>query len=228
MEEDKLIESKKILTDYMLELNNDIQRAEDLVNTGADEEMYFALQTVLNELEKLQKEKNTMLEDITKMNNYIEDLQKMVNWGDIVITECPECNKKFTINCCREVQNLKEKVNELQKNALNSEKTVHTCLHCGNDTPLYCEKCHQELITKNAELQLKNEELITYCKKCIIIDRLNEYVENSIPKQDIKDKIEELYSYIEENSDEQGYWGDKNPEELYMEIHFLEELLGGE
>lgn len=44
-------------------------------------------------------------------------------------------------------------------NALNSEKTVHTCLHCGNDTPLYCEKCQQELITKNAELQLENKNL---------------------------------------------------------------------
>lgn len=56
MEEDKLIKSKKILTDYMLELNNDIQSAEEWCNTGADEEMYFALQTVLNELERLQKE----------------------------------------------------------------------------------------------------------------------------------------------------------------------------
>lgn len=56
MEEDKLIESKKILTDYMLELNRDIQSAEEWVNTGADEEMYFALQTVLNKLERLQKE----------------------------------------------------------------------------------------------------------------------------------------------------------------------------
>lgn len=56
MEEDKLIESKKILTDYMLELNRDIQSAEDWVNTGADEEMYFALQTVLNELDRLKKE----------------------------------------------------------------------------------------------------------------------------------------------------------------------------
>lgn len=46
-------------------------------------------------------------------------------------------------------------------NALNSKKTVHTCLHCGNDTPLYCEKCYQELISKNAELQLENEKLKT-------------------------------------------------------------------
>lgn len=56
MEEDKLKESKKILTDYMLELNADIQRAEDWVNTGADEDMYFAIKTVIDELERLQKE----------------------------------------------------------------------------------------------------------------------------------------------------------------------------
>lgn len=55
MEEDKLKESKKILTNYMLELNRDIQSAEEWANTGADEEMYFAIQTVLNELERLQK-----------------------------------------------------------------------------------------------------------------------------------------------------------------------------
>ena len=102
MEENKLIESKKILTDYMLELNNDIQRAEDWVNTGADEEMYFAIKTVIDELERLQKE-----------------------------------------------------------NALNFEKTVHTCLHCSENTPLYCEKCYQELISKNAELQLENEKIKT-------------------------------------------------------------------
>ena len=49
-------ESKKVLTDYMLELNADIQRAEDWVNTGADEEIYFALKTVLDRLEQLEKE----------------------------------------------------------------------------------------------------------------------------------------------------------------------------
>ena len=73
-----------------------------VVNTGADEEMYFAIKTVIDELERLQKE-----------------------------------------------------------NALNFEKTVHTCLHCSENTPLYCEKCYQELISKNAELQLENEKIKT-------------------------------------------------------------------
>lgn len=85
-------------------------------------------------------------------------------------------------------------------NALNSEKTVHTCLHCGNDTPLYCEKCCQELITKNAELQLENNQLKRkifdlynssgeYEKaKCIMTKELREY----IPKQMIRDKFKRI------------------------------------
>lgn len=115
MEEDKLIESKKILTDYMLELNNDIQSAEDWVNTGADEEMYFALKTVLNELERLQ---------------------------------------------------------ELYKQASK-------CLHCSENLPLYCEKCQQDLITKNAELQLKYEVFIetNYIPKTVIRDRITDLEE---------------------------------------------------
>lgn len=182
MEENKLIESKKILTDYMLELNDDIQRAEDWVNTGADEEMYFALQTVLNELERLQKE-----------------------------------------------------------NALNSEKTVHTCLHCGNDTPLYCENCYQELISKNAELQLENNQLKRkifdlynssgeYEKaKCIMTKELREY----IPKQVIRDKIEEVneeYKKYTEKWEKSGM-NKEHPFYKYIvrleaQIEILEELLG--
>lgn len=54
-----------------------------------------------------------------------------------------------------------DKIIDLGINALKNEKTVHTCLHCGNDTPLYCENCYQELIGKNAELQLKNEKIKT-------------------------------------------------------------------
>lgn len=48
----------------------------------------------------------------------------------------------------------------------------------------------------------------------------------SIPKSVIREKIEELESYIQEMSDEQGYWGSKNPDEIYNKIDVLEELLG--
>lgn len=140
MEENKLIESKKILTDYMLELNNDIQRAEDWVNTGVDEEMYFALKTVLNELERLQKE------------------------FEAVDHECSRLERKEI-----ELENKK-------------------CLHCGNDTPLYCENCYQELISKNAELQLENEHSVIATKLAI----MQKQIDDSIPKQVIRDKIKEL------------------------------------
>ena len=175
MEEDKLIESKKILTDYMLELNDDIQRAEDWVNTGADEEMYFAIKTVIDELERLQKE-----------------------------------------------------------NAQDFEKTVHTCLHCGNDTPLYCEKCQQELITKNAELQVEIEELKQdnskqWKERC----KLSFEVDDSIPKQVIRDKKEEVnkeYKKYTEKWEKSGM-NKEHPFYRYIvrleaQIDILEELYG--
>lgn len=46
-----------------------------------------------------------------------------------------------------------------------------------------------------------------------------------IPKQKVKDKIEDLENYIQENSDEQGYWGDINTDIIYKEIDDLQELL---
>ena len=77
MEENKLIESKKILTDYMLELNRDIQSAEDWANTGADEEMYFALQTVLNELERYKRIKPVDLD-----GEYTLSIEEFLNVSD--------------------------------------------------------------------------------------------------------------------------------------------------
>lgn len=83
-------------------------------------------------------------------------------------------------------------------NALNSEKTVHTCLHCENDTPLYCEKCYQELIGKNAELQTVLQNRINYTKllEKDLFENSSNYV---VPKQVIRDKIQEYEAqgYIE-------------------------------
>ena len=47
----------------------------------------------------------------------------------------------------------------------------------------------------------------------------------TIPIQKVKDKIEYLEDYIEENSDEQGYWGNINPDVIYGQIEILEEIL---
>lgn len=78
------------------------------------------------------------------------------------------------------------------------------CLHCGENTPLYCEKCQQELITKNAELQLEIEKLKQdnskqWKERC----KLSFEVDDSIPKQKVRDKIEELKAKYNLGDD---YW----------------------
>ena len=60
------------------------------------------------------------------------------------------------------------------------------------------------------------------CKKCIIRDELDEYVNNSIPIKKVKDKIEELKKKVEELTDEKGYWGGSD---LLEQIKVLQELL---
>lgn len=50
-------------------------------------------------------------------------------------------------------------------------------------------------------------------------------VDESISKEKVKDKIEFLEDYIAENSDEQGYWGNRNPDVIYGQIEILEEIL---
>ena len=65
----------------------------------------------------------------------------------------------------------------------------------------------------------ENEEIKENCKKCIIRDELDEYVNNSVPVQKIKDKIEELKEEKEE------YYSREKIEELDDKIQVLQELL---
>ena len=53
-----------------------------------------------------------------------------------------------------------------------------------------------------------------------------EYVEkNYIHKDELRAKKQELEDYIQENSDEQGYWGRITQEEIYTQIDIIDELL---
>lgn len=103
MEEDKLKDSKKVLTDYMLELNADIQRAEDWVNTGADEEMYFALKTVLDRLEQLEKENKELKESHDYIYEAYQDAgKKMFDYQEQLDDSIPKSV-------------IREKIEELEK-----------------------------------------------------------------------------------------------------------------
>lgn len=69
---------------------------------------------------------------------------------------------------------------------------------------------------------LQNDTTIRVVKKdgiCVLC------VDESISKEKVKYKIESLEDYIEENSDEQGYWGNINPDVIYGQIEILEEIL---
>lgn len=65
------------------------------------------------------------------------------------------------------------------------------------------------------------EDFRCYTRKVINGVFQDEYIK----KSKIKNKIEELENYIQENSDGQGYWGTKHQEEIYAKIEILEELL---
>ena len=69
---------------------------------------------------------------------------------------------------------------------------------------------------------LQNDTTVRVMKKygiCVLC------VYESISKEKVKYKIEFLEDYIEENSDEQGYWGNINPDVIYGQIEILEEIL---
>lgn len=82
------------------------------------------------------------------------------------------------------------------------------------------------------ETQIKNETLEELLQGTLYEmykyyrDLANSYQGNCISKEKVKDKIKYLKDYIEENSDEQGYWGNINSDIIYGKIEILEELLG--
>ena len=145
-----------------------------------------SLNNLLNELERLQKENALNFEKTvqnSKLKYLIDSNLEKTEDGEYIVDS----------NACQTL------VRHLIRIVDNEEYDV-TCLHCGNDTPLYCEKCQQELITKNAELQLENNQLKRkifdlynssgeYEKaKCIMTKELREY----IPKQVIRDKFKRI------------------------------------
>lgn len=86
---------------------------------------------------------------------------------------------------------------------------------------------YQEVLKENEELKFEERSrIIGKCGDAEIHDVINKVLSNDyIPVQKIKNKIEELENYIQENSDEQGYWGNINSDIIYGKIEILEESL---
>ncbi len=104
--------------------------------------------------------------------------------------------------------------------------STNKCNICGRYEKEECmlerNRCEQHILLDYKRVLKENEEIKENCKKCIIRDELDEYVNNSIPIQKIKDKIKELKKKVEELTDEKGYWGGSD---LLEQIKVLEEML---
>lgn len=82
----------------------------------------------------------------------------------------------------------------------------------------------EQLEKENKNLDKLAKTMMNNCTKALEDTVKHDY----IPKSAIMEKVEELENYIQENSDEQGYWGSKSADEIYNKIDILKELLGEE
>lgn len=89
---------------------------------------------------------------------------------------------------------------------------------------------YKRVLKENEELK-NNKTLVENCKKCIIRDELDEYVNNSISVQTIKAKIEELdieistCEYADDDSEEYKQEIEKDKAELLIAKKVLQQLL---
>lgn len=132
------------------------------------------------------------------MENSIEEAIKiMEHWVEY------EKNNKEKINRADELINIQETILLNYKRALKENEELKRK-----------NKTLEELLQGNLY------ELYKYYKELA-----GTYQGNCISKEKIKNKIEYLKDYIEENSDEQGYWGNINSDIIYGKIEILEESL---
>ena len=52
-------------------------------------------------------------DEIEKLQQENIDLKQMINFPSVTITTCPKCGERYSINYCREVYKLEEKIKEL-------------------------------------------------------------------------------------------------------------------
>ena len=69
---------------------------------------------------------------------------------------------------------------------------------------------------------LQNDTTVRVVKKDGILALC---VDKSISKEKVEDKVRELECYIQENSDDEGYFGNINTDVIYGQIEILEEIL---
>lgn len=90
-----------------------------------------------------------------------------------------------------------------------------------------CKKCYDEYTENDYNKRIMPIKAIKDYRRTIAEyaeseeSKINEYIKKDI----IREKITALEDYIAINSDEQGYWGSRDVEELYTIIEAYEKLL---
>ena len=112
-----------------------------------------------------------------------------------------------------------EYLKNLIKNPTISQDPFYTTKIAIDTVLNYIEKLENRLKEKENIIKKTSLEAQKYFDMLMEV----EYGRDTIPKQKIRDKIEELKDKEQELSDEQGYWGGQD---LLAQIEILEELLG--
>ena len=136
--------------------------------------------------------------------------------------EAIECLEKYTKletygerNLEKDIITVLELLKEIQKK-LEIVNDYNYWVLLSADRGIELKKLQKE----NEELEKINNELEAEKNEAI-----RRYNFETIPIKKIKDKIEYLKDYIEENSEDEGYFGNINPDVIYGQIEILEKIL---
>ena len=146
---------------------------------------------------------NSVEEDIAKVNTYIE-----------LVLEKDYCN-------CNELNTI------LGKHCDGSKNVAYAMQHILSDYKRVLKENEELKVVKSViqTLQInsiEDEKYIVISKSSFLDGSYKHLLDDYIPIQKVKDKIEELKKKVEELTDDKGYWGGSD---LLEQIKVLQELL---
>ncbi len=99
-----------------------------------------------------------LLLEIQQLQQENEDLKTMVNFPSVIITTCPKCGERYSINYCREIYELEDKNKKLNNILIEFEKGLEKKkkkLDTSNDFDRYARLIIIECLDKLQELKNK-------------------------------------------------------------------------
>ena len=147
------------------------------------------------------------IEDLISLEHILSDYKRVLKENE-VYKKNSEIMSKENLSTAEQLK-VEIKENFRLKNQLENNRKEY-------------QETYKDVREELKELRKENKEVKENCKKCIIRDELDEYVNNSISIQKVKDKIRKNEEIIDISND-----GDLI-HELYQENKVYEELLESE